>query len=393
MSLTRWERPDPGRSPQGTRFVELEGLRGIAALLIVFYHLPYWHPSLRALPIVENGSLMVELFFVLSGFVIAGAYRHRIRSTGELASFQLLRLGRLYPVHLLFLAFFLIVECSKAFLAARYGVKSYNTEAFRENSWAAFVEQLLLIHPIVPTGNAVTFNSPAWSIGVEFYTYLVFGLVVLLGQSRFVAVSAAISLVSFVLLAWGGLPQHVWVLKCLTGFFLGCLVQAAASRRRDALPTWFVTGSLVAVLAYLSVPLDIRLHLAIFPLSALLIFAMVTSADGLGRRLFRARPLAWLGRISYSLYMAHAAMIWIVTQVVRFALSPPQALSPSGHIDAELSAGQATVASAAVVLSTLGVGYLVCRYLEEPLRDATRRWVARRSAIRAFPAARREGTG
>ena len=52
-----------------TKVEELESIRGLAALLVVFYHIPKWNPLLE-IGIINNGYLMVELFFVLSGFVI-----------------------------------------------------------------------------------------------------------------------------------------------------------------------------------------------------------------------------------------------------------------------------------------------------------------------------------
>ena len=84
---------------------ELESIRGLAALLVVFFHIPKWNPILN-IGIINNGYLMVEVFFVLSGFVIFNAYTNKINTSKDLLRFQFLRLGRLYPVHLTFLLFF-----------------------------------------------------------------------------------------------------------------------------------------------------------------------------------------------------------------------------------------------------------------------------------------------
>lgn len=55
--------------PNSAKIKELESIRGLAAFLVVFYHLPKWNPILD-IRLVNNGYLMVHLFFVLSGFVI-----------------------------------------------------------------------------------------------------------------------------------------------------------------------------------------------------------------------------------------------------------------------------------------------------------------------------------
>ncbi len=91
-----------GAYQNAIKIEELESIRGLAALLIVFHHIPKWNPILDT-KIINNGYLMVELFFVLSGFVIFSAYANKIGDKRDLLRFQFLRFGRLYPVHLLFL--------------------------------------------------------------------------------------------------------------------------------------------------------------------------------------------------------------------------------------------------------------------------------------------------
>ncbi len=362
------------------RYEELEGIRGVAALLVIFYHVPYWHPSIHQLSIVENGRLMVQLFFVLSGFVISNAYRHRLTTPRALLDFQILRLGRLYPVHLLFLGFFIAVEFGKAFMASHYGIVSNNTEAFRENSWTAVAQHLLLIQPIGPTGNALTFNSPAWSIGVEFYTYLLFGLVVLLIPRLFVPIAIVASGVSIWLLGWFEVGDWNLVLRGLSGFFLGCLVQALAARGNPFGTRYLLPLALIATAVFLCMPQTVTSECWIFALSAAIIYACAVGPDNAARRALRSPPFAFLGRISYSVYMSHLAMIWIVTQVVRFSRSGPPKLvmTPGGHLDVEVSLPLALLACVSVLAMTIVVGTIVNRLVEEPFRDATRRWVASR---------------
>lgn len=62
---------------QPTKIHELESIRGIAALLIVVHHIPSWNALFYDITIIKNASLMVELFFVLSGFVIFKAYSEK----------------------------------------------------------------------------------------------------------------------------------------------------------------------------------------------------------------------------------------------------------------------------------------------------------------------------
>ena len=70
-------------APHRQKINELESLRGLAALLVVFFHVPKWNSALNV-GIINNGYLMVELFFVLSGFVIFNSYGDNIKSTRDL---------------------------------------------------------------------------------------------------------------------------------------------------------------------------------------------------------------------------------------------------------------------------------------------------------------------
>src|SRR5690349_15370806 len=80
-------------------FGSLEGMRGLAAVGVVFYH-TYWHWQLNNISFVRHSQLFVDLFFVISGFVISHIYSTRLRSPNDFLAFALLRTARLYPLHL-----------------------------------------------------------------------------------------------------------------------------------------------------------------------------------------------------------------------------------------------------------------------------------------------------
>lgn len=96
-------------------FGELESLRGIAALTVVLFHVNqlHWINPVTTHRFFGNGGLMVDLFFVLSGFVICHNYSQKIRSLKNIGRFMFLRLGRLFPLHFFFLLVFLGVEIAK----------------------------------------------------------------------------------------------------------------------------------------------------------------------------------------------------------------------------------------------------------------------------------------
>ena len=142
-------------------------MRGLAALLVVVNHIPQWNSSFD-IAIFNNGYLMVDLFFVLSGFVIFSAYGSRICSGRELAQFQFLRLGRLYPVHLLFLLVFAAIEVAKYIAQTRLAIASPNSVPFQVNNVGTFMQNIFLVQSVLPN-RPTSFNIPSWSISVEFY--------------------------------------------------------------------------------------------------------------------------------------------------------------------------------------------------------------------------------
>src|SRR5258708_35067428 len=105
------------------RFVVLDSWRGIAACLVALFHLDaYSH--LYEVPFLRNSWLFVDFFFVLSGFIIAANYRQRLSEGFGLGRFLLLRLGRLYPLHLamlaLFVAFALLKVVGRSLLSGAF---------------------------------------------------------------------------------------------------------------------------------------------------------------------------------------------------------------------------------------------------------------------------------
>jgi peptidoglycan/LPS O-acetylase OafA/YrhL len=89
------QKKQPMQDGQGKAFFgSLESLRGVAALLVALYHVSWLNPT-RHQGLVLNSYLMVDLFFVLSGFVMCHGCGDRIRNRAELGDFLVLRIGRL----------------------------------------------------------------------------------------------------------------------------------------------------------------------------------------------------------------------------------------------------------------------------------------------------------
>src|ERR1700733_3647449 len=176
-----------------TFFGTLESLRGVAAFLVVLAHMPPAIWALKNILFIQHGVLMVPFFFVLSGFVICYNYYEVIFDKTQFFRFIFLRFFRLYPVHFVFLLVWLSFEIARYVAYWHYGIRPPVTVPFHENSIQALIENIFLVQALGFSSHATSFNGPSWSISVEFYTYVIFGVVVLYLHSIFLFVACAIS--------------------------------------------------------------------------------------------------------------------------------------------------------------------------------------------------------
>lgn len=345
----------------------------MAALLIVFVHIPKWNPVLE-IGIISNGYLMVDLFFVLSGFVMFSVYSEKIKSKTDLLRFQVLRFGRLYPVHLVFLLIFLGIEISKYIAVARLGAQDIRSVPFSENGIAALVQHVLLLQAIGPTGNIMTFNFPAWSISVEFYTYLMFGSVILLLGKIKNAVFGLLALVAVLLLAAKSTFGFEVLLRCVAGFFIGCLTASFIKRVKVNIPTYMPLLFFFATIVFLQIKTTDDFDVAIFFLTSGLIFSLLSSRGGVLKQILNNKILTWLGLISYSMYMSHAFVLWVVKNVFKRLLGRPEIQTADGKWVLSLSVTETIAGTVLAVLLVLVVSQITYSFIEKPLREMSRRF-------------------
>jgi peptidoglycan/LPS O-acetylase OafA/YrhL len=361
---------------------ELESIRGVAAVLVVLFHMPAWNGHLHDVRFILNSYYMVDLFFVLSGFVMNLNYGDRLHNARDLGQFQFLRLGRLYPVHVLFLLLAVLSAAASWVAAASFGLQIPSGSAFKGATFATFTEQLLLVHSLGFFRIEHPFNLPSWSISVEFYTYLLFGLICLISRyvlrhSVFVTVcGAALVLLSFGSVSSGNFSN---ILQCLGGYFLGCMVASFAVRHPHALPRGSTFVALGAMILFLCMRKDPQFDIAIFFLSAFLIAAVVCTRDDYAKRALRHESLKFLGLISYSVYMSHTLVLWVCNQFVRVVLRRPEAIV-EGISTPQLSLWGALLWYVIAVACTILVSTWVFRRIEDPFRLKSKQ-LARRFAV------------
>lgn len=325
----------------------LTAIRGIAALWVVGHHLQFglgWLGYHYAGAIFGPGYVAVDIFFVLSGFVITAV--HRDLTPGGLGDFLIRRLFRIYPLHLFVLALILALWI---WTEAAHGGHD-PTERLRDLPIAALLLQPYLIH-------GLTWNPVSWSIGVEMLCYLLFPLA--LRHLRRLSLPGCLML----LIAAALFERHVhseviwgWpaILRGLAGFALGMLLQQASvllpaprARTADLLGLAAASGMILSVVSG---------AIADVPLFAGLLILVLAAETGRLSKALGAGPLHWLGQISFSLYLLHPTLASLA-----YLWLPPASL--------HLGPGLTALTWSAIMLACLLVlATLTWRFIEEPAR-------------------------
>lgn len=317
---------------------QLTGVRFIAAIWVVLYHFQFMIfglvPELRGGGFLfDHGYLAVDLFFVLSGYIIAYQYLGTFpRGRGPYRRFLIKRLARIYPLQLVTLLLAIVVIVTGVLL----GVPIPYPENF--TVWGG-IQDLLLIRGWEPFPHQ-GWNFPAWSLSVEWFAYLLFPLVALLvgavrgrgGAGRRLGLVAV--LVSCLVLegvgAWllpsfNGMPHPL--VRVLAGFVAGAALFAIGPVRiRGAVPARALgVIGLVALALLISADGLLTDNPTRAVVTLVVVGVAVTGlANGSGPaiRWLSSRPLDYGGRISYGIYMIHGIVLMVFGALIAALVGP-----------------------------------------------------------------------
>jgi peptidoglycan/LPS O-acetylase OafA/YrhL len=385
-------------APAPQRFEVLDAWRGICACLVALVHVPVAHQLLNA-NAFHNMQLFVDFFFVLSGFVICHAYGQRLTDEAGAVNFMIRRFGRVWPLHAAILAGFLVIELAKFAASFVVAVPLDGVPFAANHSWPTLVSNLLLTQAFNLHG-MTSWNSPAWSIGVEFYTYAVFAVVVLVDgprRSNF-AGFAALGLLGVVTFSpdWLFTTHDFGMFRCLYGFFLGCLVYEIRRRHPVIVGTRVETLALATLGVFLLATGRDASSLAAPLIFASLVYVFAAEQGAISRTLHTKAAQA-LGLWSYSIYIVHM-LVYAVLKIVLtgFAKVSWLGLSAIPAEPVKLWTFSNPVADWALVALHLALTLWLARWTYEHIELPGRAWFAKLAgeltAGRAFSARARHRT-
>ena len=326
------------------RFEVLDTLRGYAAIAIMIYHF-------KAISPLYASYLAVDFFLILSGFVLTHAY---FRHEGfNFWSFAQARIARLYPLHLITL----VASLGVYVLTARYIDKS------------DLLLHTLMLHNIGLGPDTIEFNSPAWSISVEFWVNMVMAVALMSvipslknRWARWLSL-ATISFVTFAVLSvspghLNGVEKNVvpfvnmGLLRGFGSFCLGIIVYEfylyVLPRMTDEALAFIGKVTPVAIVLFamsLFSPLkETPLDFLFVPFFCLVVFL---AAFERGRGVRQLGRMSYLGTISFAVYLIHRPVQQFFAHL----------LDGTGGLPAQF---------ALAVITTLALAILANKYIEIP---------------------------
>ena len=359
----------------------LDGLRGVAALLVIFYHIGEGFATSPIDQHVNHGYLAVDFFFILSGFVIGYAYDDRWKTSLTMKSFFRRRLIRLHPMVIMGAVLGAVAYCIQ-------GCQRWDgTQMPLTMVLIAFLLNLFLL-PVVPgtgvdvRGNNEMFplNGPNWSLFFEYIGNILYALFIRKMSTRWLTVlvaAAGLGLGTFAVcnlsgyghlgVGWSMIDWNLLggFLRLMFSFSIGLLMSRIFRPVKIRGAFWICSAITAVLLSLPHIGGGDRLWLNGLYEAVCTIFifpALVwLGASGKTTDKVTSKVCRFLGDISYPVYVVHYplmylfyAWLWGGEETIPFS--------------------QAWPAAAAVIIGSIVLAWLCLKFYDEPLR----RWLGKK---------------
>lgn len=339
----------------------LTGLRGVAALMVMLYHFELGDLLTgRSQTFLGHGYLMVDLFIVLSGFIIAMTYGERFSeklSWSEYKSYSLRRIARIYPLYAL-------TTITAGILVATGWMDRWPGPEVYVSALLNFTMLQCLVH--VPS-----LNTPTWSLSAEWIANLLFPFIAFLSLKRswlFVAIMGVLAFITLPILTHLPSPKRaglldIWhysnhypVVRCIADSILGIIcfrVWQLHSVKRFFAFSWLAPFLLALIIGLMTIKTADIWVVALFPA---FILALIPENNSVSK-IMGSKWIYRLGGISYAIYLIHNHMNYFMIALAKYLVGC--------DVSQVLASLISIIIFSVIVIFLSDLSY---RYIEQPAR-------------------------
>ena len=345
---------------------QLDVFRAIAALSVCSVHFTYN----SFFQVYFKQALFVQFFFTLSGFVIYLNYHDQFFDIAKIKKFMIKRFFRLYPLHLFFLLIFGAIEWIKYFLSINYGIE-VNNKHFELNNISNFFLHLFFLQHYA---DKYAFNGPAWSISVEMFLYFTFSIMLFFNKKYFLMMPIIFIILFSLFLEnnYGAGFSHNAVYSGLYSFSLGCIFCSIYLKNKIFFNSKLFNKFYFILLVLFFV--ELFKYKILFKLNYSFIYSVIfglmiylscfLNKNFFLYKLFFNKMFIFLGKISYSIYLGHVLVFFLLNNFLKYIIKYPTDVTSDGRVFIKLSIFESNLFTLLAYLLTIFLASYTYKYIE-----------------------------
>jgi len=264
------------------------------------------------------------------------------------------------------------IQILKLIVLKFYNLSAGNA-AFSPEHWYTlkdFFNHLFLTQAVLNNGYALSWNSAAWTISTEFYTYLVFGLLALIVRNnKFIFILISLTYLYFFnfIGKFTNLYFNPLFSECLKTFLMGCIIffiyEKIKFRLNDII---FILLFLLSLIIFLIFKDQFNIHYNIL-FCIIILLVSILKEDCVVNKFLNLNPLVFFGTISYSFYMIHQSILYLYIQILKLIFKV-NFLNDGGITTNTGSPYYDTIITISYIAISTFFGYLMYNYIEKKFR-------------------------
>jgi len=299
----------------------LTSIRGLMASWVVIFHIYQYYPMLKSFidgitPIISRGYLAVDFFFMLSGFILTHVYsknQEMLISKKDYIDFMVARFARVYPLHFVILFIFVFFDFARLIHGLMQG-NIHGTPPFTDTHQPIDIIWNLLLIQNWFNPSQLTWNGPAWSLSLEWFSYWLFPFIGYYFK-KFNLFALMIAVLALCQVNWlvmfftntNSVAEHYSILRCLPEFMIGIGLYYLYTRAQ----VMFISSDCFLGMTCFATISMIHFHVPdpLIILSLAINLYTLAHNKGFFSRLLSTKSLHYIGEVSFSVYLTHILLM------------------------------------------------------------------------------------